>query len=253
MGHPAEKYNLQNPNSGQRLCLCVAACTLVVASAWLSAEGARPVTPTIPALQETPVKQYRAFRRMHAANEKFNQEGWVECWTELDDQGFRYEIVSERGSDYVRERVLKTLLRREQELIAAGSAGRAEINDANYEFADGAGGGDSANGERTVILKPKRKDVLLLDGRMVINQDGTELLRVEGRLSKNPSFWTNLVDVVREFARLDGVRVPISTDTVARLKFAGTSRMDVRYHYETINGRPVSVAARQAVSGMFTR
>ena len=65
---------------------------------------------------------------MHAANEKFNQEGWLECWTDLDANGFRYEIVSERGSDYIRERVLKTLLRREQELIAAGSAGRADIS-----------------------------------------------------------------------------------------------------------------------------
>jgi len=198
------------------------------------------------------VKSYRAFRRMHAANEKFNQEGWVDCWTELDGRGFRYEIVSERGSDYIREKILKTLLRREQELIAGGSAGRAEINDDNYEFAEG-GAAPVGDGERAVALKPRRKDVLLVNGRMVLNENGTELLRVEGRLSKNPSFWTNVVDIVREFARLDGVRVPISTDTVAKLKFAGTSRMDVRYQYETINGRPVSLAARQLLATPFTR
>ena len=161
--------------------------------------------------------------------------------------------MSERGSDYIREKVLKTLLRREQELIAAGSAGRAEITAENYEFGEDLAAADAATGERTIFLKPKRKDVLLVNGRIVLNGDGTELLRVEGRLSKNPSFWTNMVDVVREFARLDGVRVPISTDTVARIKFAGMSRMDVRYHYETINGRPVSLAARQALPGVFTR
>ena len=190
---------------------------------------------------------------MHAANEKFNQEGWVDCWTELDEHGFRYEIVSERGSDYIREKILKTLLRREQELIAGGSAGRADINDINYEFADGATAQMIGNGERAVQLTAKRKDVLLVNGRMVLNQDGTEQLRVEGRLSKNPSFWTNMVDIVREFARLDGVRVPICTDTIAKLKFAGTSRMDVRYNYESINGRPVSVAARQSASLPLTR
>src|SRR5204862_5503832 len=120
-------------------------------------------------------------------------------WTELDERGFRYEIVSERGSDYIREKILKTLLRREQELIAAGSAGRADINDVNYEFADDARAPAATNGERAVELKARRKDVLLVNGRMVLNQDGTELLRVEGRLSKNPSFWTNVVDIVREF------------------------------------------------------
>jgi len=224
-----------------------------MAGGWLSAEEAQPAPAAIPALQETPVKSYRAFRRMHAVNEKFDQEGWVDCWTSLNDSGFQYEIVSERGSDYIREKVLKTLLRREQELIAGGNASRADLNDANYEFTDGVAAQEPTAGERVVLLKPKRKDVLLVVGKMVINENGTELLRVEGRLSKNPSFWTSLVDVVREFARLDGVRVPVSTDTVAKLKFAGTSRMDVRYDYESINGRPVSIAARQSVSVPLAR
>jgi hypothetical protein len=96
-----------------------------------------------------------------------------------------------------------------------------------------------------VFLKPKRKDVLLVDGRMVLSQDGSELLRVEGRLSKNPSFWTSLVNVIRHYARLDGVRVPVSTESVAKVKFAGMSTLEVHYEYETINGRPVSRAARQ--------
>jgi hypothetical protein len=209
--------------------------------------------PDIPALQETPVTQYRALRRMHALNERFNHEGWLDCWTELDASGFRYEIVSERGSEYIREKILKTMLRREQEMVAGGSVRRAEISDLNYEFAAATGAAEGAPGERTVLLKPKRKDMLLVDGHMVINENGTELLRVEGRLAKNPSFWTSLVNIVREFARLDGVRVVVATETVARLKFAGTSRMDVQYRYETINGRRVSLDARQAAPEPPTR
>jgi hypothetical protein len=189
---------------------------------------------------------------MHAENDKFKQEAWIECWTELDASGFRYEIVSERGSEYIREKILKTLLRREQELIGAGFSDKAELTAANYEFTDGAETVGEAT-ERTVFLKPRRKDVLLVNGRMVLNPDGTELRRVEGRLAKNPSFWTSLVDVVREFARIDGVRVPISTETTAKLKFAGTARMDVRYLYETINGRPVSLAARQVGDAALPR
>jgi hypothetical protein len=234
-----------------RYCLCVAACSLLAVGGALSAERERPMTGPIPALQEQPLQQYRALRRMHAQNEKFNQEGWVDCWTELDAQGFRYEIVSERGSDYIREKVLKTLLRREQELIAGGSANRAELTDANYEFTETEE--STASGERAILLKPRRKDVLLVDGRMIVNPEGTELLRVEGRLAKNPSFWTSLVDIVREFARVDGVRVPISTDTTAKLKFAGLSRMDVRYDYVSINGRAVSLEARQNLSSTFPR
>jgi len=248
----APRFDSRSSQSPQRFCLCVAVCLIAATTGWPSVTASQP-TPPIPALQETPAKSYRAFRRMHAAAEKFNQEGWLDCWTELDERGFRYDVVAERGSDYIREKILKTLLRREQELIAAGSAGRAEINTDNYEFADGATAQMLGVGERAIMLRARRKDVLLVNGRMVLNQDGTELLRVEGRLSKNPSFWTSGVDIVREFARLDGIRVPIATDTVAKLKFAGMSRMDVRYNYESINGRPVSLQARQGTSSLPTR
>jgi hypothetical protein len=195
----------------------------------------------LPVLNNPPLTQYRAFRRMHARNEKFNQEAWLEAWTELNGNTFRYEITSERGSDYIRTKVLKALLTREQEIVAKGEAGRAEICLENYEFEETTHSGE----EKYVTLKAKRKDMLLVNGRMVLNSEGTELLRVEGTLSKNPSFWTSLVTVVRQFARLDGVRVPVSTETVAKLKFAGQARLDVRYEYESVNGRPVGLASAE--------
>ena len=179
---------------------------------------------------------------MHGRNEHFGQEAWLEAWTELDDRGFRYTIVSETGSDYMRNKVLKGVLKREQELVADGECRRSELTADNYEFQEVRQG----DGERYVTLKPKRKDVLLVDGRMVLSQDGSELLRVEGRLAKNPSFWTSLVNIIRHYARLDGVRVPVATESTAKVKFAGVASLDVHYEYETINGRPVSLAARRA-------
>jgi hypothetical protein len=195
----------------------------------------------LPALQEPRLTQYRAFRKMHVRNEKFNHEAWIDAWTELDGTLFRFEITSERGSEYIRNKVLKQMLTREQELVNNGEAGRAEISPENYLFEEAADIQES--GFRYVLLKPKRKDMLLVNGRMVLNPDGTELLRVEGTLAKNPSFWTSSVNVVREFAVVDGVRVPVSTATVAKLKLAGQAHMDVRYEYEIINGRRVDAGS----------
>jgi hypothetical protein len=203
-------------------------------------------SPDVPALSsEVPLSKYRAYRRMHGASERLNQEAWVEAWTELDGNEFRYEIVKESGTDYMRNKVLKEVLRREQQLVANGDAALADLSASNYEFSEP---GSHGPGVRYVLIKPKRKHVLLVDGRMVMSQDGSELLRVEGRLSKNPSFWTSLVNVIREYARLDGVRVPISTESIAKVKFAGISRLQVHYEYESINGRPVSLAARQTLA-----
>ena len=233
-------------NWGRRTSLWVLGFTLLAGTAALPASGGSgdsSGTPRVSNPSEEILTSYRAFRRMHAKSDKFNQEGWLDAWTEMDADGFRYTIVSERGSDYVRNKVLKALLHREQEIVAGG-ADRAALTEENYTFSEA----DSDDGFRYVLLKPKRKDVMLVEGRMVLNADSGDLLRVEGKLSKNPSFWTSLVNVIRHFAKLDGVRVPVSTESVAKVKFAGQSKLDVFYEYESINGRKVSVAARQMLA-----
>src|SRR4029077_12062063 len=102
-----------------------------------------------------------------------------------------------------------------------------------------------ANGSPLVHLKPKRHDVLLVDGLAVLT-DGGDLLRVEGRLSKNPSFWTSLVNIVRHYARIGGVRVPVASETTARVKFVGTAQLDVLIDYDTVNGRPLTLSERRS-------
>ena len=221
--------------------LWVAAFSIASAVAAASAATATAPPAPVPAFattSEIPLQQYRAMRRMHAQSERFDHEGWMDAWTEFDSGGFRYQIVAERGSDTVRNKVLRTLLKREQEMIATGDFGRGELTADNYEF----GAETAGPGERYIAIKPKRKDVMLIEGRIVLGADG-DLLRVEGTVAKNPSFWTSQVNITRHYARVDGVRVPIATESLAKVKFVGRSKLNVRYEYETINGRTVKTAA----------
>jgi hypothetical protein len=189
---------------------------------------------------EQPLREYRAYRRLHASTANSTKyEAWLEAWTELKDGKFSYQVVSERGSDTVRARVLRAVLAREQELINSGAADKGDLTLDNYEFVEA---GRDADGARVVQIKPRRCDVLLVDGRAVLNEHG-ELMRVEGRLAKNPSFWTSLVNIVRRYARVGGVRVPVATETTAKVRFVGTAQMDVSYDYQTVNGRPIAVSA----------
>ena len=225
--------------------LWVAAFTLLAGSAVLPArEVSAPSNPIANFRSEQPLKQYRAYRRMHAATEKGKHEAWMEAWTELDNGRFSYQIVSERGSEMVRGKVLRSMLQREMELVNSGNTDKGDLTPANYEFTEA---GRDTDGARVVQIKPKRNDVLLVDGRAVLN-DGGDLLRVEGRLSKNPSFWTSLVNIVRRYARIGGVRVPVATETTAKVKMVGTSQMQVLYDYQSINGTAVAVSEMRSVA-----
>jgi hypothetical protein len=62
-------------------------------------------------------------------------------------------------------------------------------------------------------------------------------LRIEGKLSKTPSFWTRRVDVVRRYERKGGVRVPMSIESTAQVFIAGRSTFKMTFDYEIINGQ----------------
>lgn len=236
----------QRGSNRRRSSIWAAGATLLLLAAWpATGRGTEPAaSPRLVPSASAELTEYRGFRRMHARSDRFDQEAWLDAWTELDATGFRFRILSERGSEHIRNKVLRAVLKREQEIVAEGMH-RAALTDANYVFTEP---GEEADGVRYVRMKPKRKDVVLVDGRMVLSPDGNDLLRIEGRLARNPSFWTSLVNVVRHFATVDGVRVPTSTESQAQLKLAGRSTMQVIYEYESINGRPVTVSSRRQLA-----
>ncbi|HEY6212282.1 MAG TPA: hypothetical protein VIW45_08345 [Vicinamibacterales bacterium] len=188
---------------------------------------------------ETPPVAYRALRHLEAHNGKFGAHAWMDVWTEFDEaRGLRYEIVAEGGNAVIRNRVLRAALDGEQKMWASREPQRASITQDNYHFEDGS----PAGGLVAVAIKPKRKDVLLVEGSIFvvpIGDDAGDLRRIEGKLSKPPSFWTRRVDIVRRYERLAGVRVPVSIESTAHVLIAGKSTFTMTYEYETINGQRV--------------
>ncbi len=161
----------------------------------------------------------------------------MEVWTEMDKAGgFRYQVVGEEGSAYIRSHVFRAALEAEQKMWASGEPERAAFTLANYEFEDR---GRSHDGLASVAVIPRRKDVLLVDGTIFALPDDGELVRIDGRLSKAPSFWTRRVEVVRQYQRLAGVHVPVSLESTAHVMIAGVSTFRMTYDYETINGQRV--------------
>jgi hypothetical protein len=193
---------------------------------------------------DEPLVRYRALRRLEAHNDRFNKSGWLEAWTELTSDGrFRYEIIREGGSEYIRSKVLRPLLENEARVYASGAGSRSALTADNYELR-GAESGEP--GLAKLEVTPKRREVSLIEGALYVTNEDADLVRVEGRLSKNPSFWTKRVDVVRKYSRLHGIRVPVRVDSVAQMRLAGTATLSMTYEYEMVNG--VDMAPANAVA-----
>jgi hypothetical protein len=215
--------------------------TLLVAILFAQVNGAMsnsssPILQRFLALDDPQPTQFRALRHLDARNDHFDKSAWMDVWTQGDASGFTYEVVAEEGSDYIREHVFREALETERRMWKAGEPDRAGVTPANYEFAEGA---EQADGLTALSLKARRHDILLVDGAMFLNPDDGELVRIEGRLSKAPSFWTKHVEIVRRYRRIVGVRMPVALESVAELRMAGDATFRMTYDYESINGQRV--------------
>ncbi|HEY2905159.1 MAG TPA: hypothetical protein VGJ29_04610 [Vicinamibacterales bacterium] len=177
---------------------------------------------------------YRALRHLDARNDHFDSTAWMDVWTEADaERGFRYQVASEGGSDYIRAHVFRETLDAEQRMWASGAPGRAALTPDNYVFEEPTA---AADGLASLAVRPRRKDILLVDGLIFLNPNDGELVRIEGLLSKAPSFWTRRVQITRWYHRFAGVRMPTALESVANVRIAGTSTFRMTYEYESVNG-----------------
>jgi hypothetical protein len=181
---------------------------------------------------------YRAVRRLEAENGSRN--GWLEALTEYSPAlGFHYQITAEGGSGYIRSKILTAVLEGEREVIANRETARSSLVLANYRF---QGNGIDSEGFANVLLVPRRKERVLVAGTMFLKPTGGEIVRLQGRLAKSPSFWIKDVDIVRTYERIGGTVVPVALETKAQVRFLGEATLRMTYVYTNIDGRPVPSA-----------
>jgi hypothetical protein len=188
------------------------------------------------ALPQTTVHELTAIRRLEARNDHFDKDAWMDVRTQEDATGFRYEVLGEGGSPYIRSNVFRPALQTEEKMWRDGDPARATFSLDNYLFEDR---GAEESGLVWLGVTPRRKDLLLVNGSIFLRPEDGELVRMEGALAKNPSFWTKRVEVVRRYERIAGVRLPVWMQSTAAIRIAGKSTLITTYEYLSVNGQPV--------------
>jgi hypothetical protein len=181
---------------------------------------------------------YRAIRRLDAMNG--GRTAWLEVATDYSPPtGFRYDVTAEGGSSSVCREILRAVLDAERDVIARGETARLSLDRHNYAF---EASGVDADGLARVQLTPLRKDRMLVAGTMFLHPIDGDLVRIQGRLAKSPSFWVTDVDIIRSYERIGGAVVPVALETKVQLRLFGPATLRMTYVYSEIDGRPVAAA-----------
>ena len=169
---------------------------LIGAAAEASRAEAGAVERFINDIEKDPIP-YQAVRRLEASSAKLNESAWMEAFTEYRREGgFSYRVLSQGGSERILNRALKGVLDAEKENIAQWRKGA--LTRENYDIIFES---RTPDGLIKVQLNPRRRDSRLLEGAAWLSSQSGALVKLEGRLSKSPSFWVRWVSVTRKYAR----------------------------------------------------
>ncbi len=210
--------------------------SLISASAVSPPSGHEELVERFLQSNQPPLTSYRALRRLEASTRGGRMAASVEAWTSLDASGtFEFEVVRTDGSGLIRDRVLLKALETERQSHNNHEAVNTELSPTNYNFEVREAVGSVV----AIGLVPRRPSPTLLIGAVTVQRGDGDMLQIDGRLSKNPSWWTRRVDIVRRYARIQGVRVPVEMSSRADVRIVGDSSFEMTYEYTSINGRPV--------------
>jgi hypothetical protein len=191
---------------------------------------------------ERPVVAHHATRRLEAQRVGSSDRAWLLVTTLVDRrEGLTYRVVAQGGPGMLRKKLVE-VLEQERRAYASEEKRRAFITGANYDFAVH----DTGASEVEVQLIPKRRDGWLLEGAASLRRDDGDVVRIQGRLVKPPSFWLREVSVVRSYARFGGHVMPTIVESVARVRVLGLYHFTMTYSYQMIDGSPVSQNARRS-------
>lgn len=147
---------------------------------------------------------YRARRVLTASTMSGTMHASLEAWTTLDPDGtFSFEVIRQEGSGLTRKRVLFAALETEQRTRNSGEMPQSELTRENYEFQieDRA----REDGLAIVRLFPRRKTPMLAIGVAILRPQDGDLVRIDGRPAKSPSWFERLNKEIKRRPSVVGI------------------------------------------------
>ena len=157
-----------------------------------------------------------------------------------------FTVVSESGSKWICNHVLRRLMQVEQENARTGVRERTEINPANYSF-HLLTVETTPEGNSYYVLQadPKTDNTYLFRGKVWVDARDFAVSRIEGEPARNPSRWTKQSDFRHDYQSQEGFWLPAHNDTLTQLHLLGQSHLVIEYtdYHVTRAGEPAKTPA----------
>lgn len=155
--------------------------------------------------------------------------------------GKKFTIVSEEGSKFVLDHVLKRLLKGEKEASNNENRRRTALDTDNYNFSL-TGYEDSPAGARYILtVIPKTNNKYLYRGKIWVDGKDFAVCRIEAKPAKSPSFWIKKTEINHKYTKVGDFWLPGENHSESWIRFGGHAVLTIEYKdYKIIDAAPVN-------------
>ena len=156
----------------------------------------------------------------------------------------RLTVVSESGSKFLCEKVLRRLVAGEQEATAQSNRKQTTLGPENYgaELVGEDVVATAGGAVRTWVLRmtPKVDNKFTYRGKVWVSQDDYAVVRIQGEPAKNPSWWLSHGSFESVYMRRGDVWLPAKNVSSSHVRIGGEATMTIEYGtYPVLATRPL--------------
>jgi outer membrane lipoprotein-sorting protein len=181
---------------------------------------------------------YIAQRKYTLVNTRFSKRAELTAKVSYRKPGDKsFEVLSESGSQIIRNRVLRRMLEAETDASKAGNRQQTRFLPANYEFR--LLGMAELEGHPCYILdlNPRTENKYLVRGKAWVDASEFAVRRVEGSPAKNPSFWIRDTKIVQRYQKVGDFWLPLSNQSTTDVRIFGKTDVTIDYFDYRISGQ----------------
>lgn len=151
-----------------------------------------------------------------------------------------FTVISQSGSRFVIDHVLKRLMESEQEYLNENNRQATEMDANNYKFRL-AGYETTKDGAQYVLdLEPRSGNKFLYRGKIWVDAKDFAVVRMDGEPAKNPSLWIRKTEIHHRYIKVDDFWLPAENHTESLTRMGGRAVLSIEYKdYQITKASPI--------------
>jgi outer membrane lipoprotein-sorting protein len=140
-----------------------------------------------------------------------------------------FTVISQSGSHWMVNRVLKKLLETEKEAADERSQASTALTDDNYHFE--LLGREDIDGRPSYVLQvePKTVNKLLYRGKIWVDAADFALSKIEGEPARRPSIWISKLVVHHTYQKIGEFWLPAQNESTTDVRLGGHATLSIHY------------------------